>query len=149
MRKIIFDKYVLLCVVIAKDCNDSFWKNAKTNVSNSQNFSQLWLFPEREWRIWISCRYQQLWNWSLVWKWIKTAYTRWVWKEAKLNLEMRIFDKLSPTGLNGIVARMQLHTPCFAPAALSSVEVSGNRGNDKIHLIRKVSGNRKITKSLQ
>ena len=36
-----------------------------------------------------------------------------------------------PAGLDGIVVRIQLHTPRFAPAALSSVEVSGNRGNDK------------------
>ena len=37
----------------------------------------------------------------------------------------------SSSSLDGIVVRIQLHTPSFAPAALSSVELSGNRGNDK------------------
>ena len=36
-----------------------------------------------------------------------------------------------PAGLDGINVRIQLHMPRFAPAALSSVEVSGNRGNYK------------------
>ena len=33
--------------------------------------------------------------------------------------------------MDGIGVRIQLHTPRNAPAALSSVEVSGNRGNEK------------------
>ena len=41
-----------------------------------------------------------------------------------------VFRAVGP-GLDGIVAQKQLHTPRFGPAALSSVEVSGNRGNDK------------------
>ena len=44
----------------------------------------------------------------------------------------RCLDRPWPAGLDGIVVRIHLHTPRFAPAALSSVEVSGNRGNNKI-----------------
>ena len=34
-------------------------------------------------------------------------------------------------GHDGIGVQIQLHTPRFAPASLSLVEVSGNRGNYK------------------
>ena len=48
----------------------------------------------------------------------------------KMTNPLRV-KKVSNAGLDGIVARIHLHTPRFAPAALSSMEVSGNRGNDK------------------
>ena len=52
----------------------------------------------------------------------------------------------SAGGPSRIVVRIQLHTPRLAPAALASVEVSGNRGNDKSPWRWEVSRNRRNNK---